>query len=376
MTLSTVFSDTVISTRYLALDALRGLTIAMMILVNTPGSWEFVYSPLKHADWHGCTPTDLVFPFFLFVVGSAMYFSFYKNAKQHTPVELSPSLALTIVRRTLVIFLLGLIFNAVLAGWENLRIMGVLQRIALAYAFAAFIVLGVNRIGVYCIGVLLLLGYWMLLVSGGGDDPFGLTTNIVVRLDVALLGNAHMYSGKGLPFDPEGVLSTIPAIVNVLIGFELTRFLVKQKNRVRSLMLLFCFGASAIALGLLWSIWLPINKSLWTSSFVMYSAGYFCIALAVFVWLVDIKQFKQLAQPFIIYGSNSIFIYMLAPFWVHAYLFIPVQDENGNFYTALFAGLAQVFPPAMASLVFALLHVLLFWFISLLLYRNKIFIKV
>ncbi|WP_331352909.1 DUF5009 domain-containing protein [Cellvibrio sp. UBA7671] len=357
--------------RFLALDALRGLTIAMMILVNTPGSWEFVYPPFMHADWHGCSPTDLVFPFFLFVVGSAMYFSLQKVSMQ-----LSPAIALMVVRRSAIIFVLGLIFNGVLGGWEHLRIMGVLQRIALAYAIAAFIVLSLKRHHVYIIGAFLLVGYWLLLVIGGSDNPFNLTQNIVVKLDVALLGAEHMYNGKGVPFDPEGLLSTLPAVVNVLIGFELTRFLVAQQDRVKSLFILLILGLAGITLGLLWSIGLPINKSLWTSSFVIYSAGYFCIALALFVWLVDIKQFKRLAQPFIIYGSNSIFIYMLSPFWVHAYLFIPMQGESGNFYSALFTWLAQVFPPAMASLVFALLHVLLFWFISLLLYRNKIFIKV
>lgn len=362
--------------RYLALDALRGFTIAMMILVNTPGSWEFVYAPFMHADWHGCSPTDLVFPFFLFVVGSAMYFSLQKSSLQKVAMQLSPAIAFMIVRRAAIIFILGLIFNAVLGGWENLRIMGVLQRIALAYAMAAFIVLSLKRTYVYVMGIFLLLGYWLLLVIGGSDDPFGLTQNIVVKLDVELLGAEHMYSGKGVPFDPEGLLSTLPAIVNVLIGFELTRFLVAQKNRVNSVVSLLVLGAAGIVLGLVWNIWLPINKSLWTSSFVIYSAGYFCIALALFVWLVDIKQFKPLAQPFIIYGSNSIFIYMLAPFWVHAYLFIPMQGDGGNFYSALFTWLAQIFPPAMASLVFALLHVLLFWIISLLLYRYKIFIKV
>jgi predicted acyltransferase len=357
--------------RYLALDALRGLTIAMMILVNTPGSWEFVYAPFVHADWHGCSPTDLVFPFFLFVVGSAMYFSLQKVL-----MELSSSVALMIVRRTLVIFVLGLIFNAVLGSWENLRIMGVLQRIALAYAAAAFIVLSVKRVSVYVISVFILLAYWLLLVMGGGDDPFSLTQNVVVKLDLALLGAEHMYDEKGVPFDPEGMLSTLPAVVNVLMGFELTRLITAQKNHQKSLILLLKLGAAGVLLGLLWNIWLPINKSLWTSSFVIYSAGYFCIALAVFVWLVDIRKFNRMSQPFIIYGSNSIFIYMLAPFWVHAYLFIPMSNDGGNFYSALYAWLGLVFPPAMASLAFALLHVLLFWCISFFLYRHKIFIKV
>lgn len=359
------------STRYLALDALRGFTIAMMILVNTPGSWSFIYPPFAHADWHGCTPTDLVFPFFLFVVGSAMYFSLQKHA-----LRLSLPLALMILRRSLIIFVLGLVFNGVLGGWEDLRIMGVLQRIALAYAMAAFIVLGVTRTGVYCIGLCLLLGYWLLLTMNNHADPYGLHTNIVVELDIALLGAEHMYSGKGVPFDPEGLLSTLPAVVNVLIGFELTRFLVIQPDRLGSLYRLLALGALGILLGLVWNIWLPINKSLWTSSFVVYSAGYFCLALALFVWIVDIKKIQWLSAPFIIYGSNSIFIYMLAPFWVHGYTYIHTNATGTTLYEGLFLQLATLLPPAMASLAFALLHVMLFWCVSWVLYRHNIFIRV
>lgn len=362
---------TVSSTRYLALDALRGFTIAMMILVNTPGSWSFIYPPFVHADWHGCTPTDLVFPFFLFVVGSAMYFSLRNNA-----MTLSIPLALMILRRTLVIFILGLIFNGVLGGWEDLRIMGVLQRIALTYAIAAFIVLSVAPAGVYFSGAFLLLGYWLLLTLGGVADPYGLHTNIIAEFDRALLGVNHMYNGKGVPFDPEGLLSTLPAVVNVLIGFELTRFLVAQQDRIHSLLILVVLGGIGIALGLLWNIWLPINKSLWTSSFVIYTAGYFCLALALFIWIVDIKKIQWLSAPFIIYGSNSIFIYMLAPFWVHSYTYIHTNATGTTLYDALFLHLATLLPPAMASLAFALLHLILFWCISWLLYRKKIFIRV
>ena len=364
------------STRYLALDALRGLTIAMMILVNTPGSWEFIYPPFAHADWHGCTPTDLVFPFFLFVVGSAMYFAFHKVGAGESAQWRLPSKAGMIVRRSLIIFALGLLFNGVLGGWENLRVMGVLQRIAIAYAIAACIVLSVNRFAVYLIGVIMLLSYWTLLLLGGGDDPFSLTGNSVVLLDLMLIGSDHMYSGKGVPFDPEGLLSTIPAVVNVLIGFEVARFLVSQPDRIYSLKVLLLLGVAGILAGLLWSIWLPINKSLWTSSFVVYSAGYFCIALALFVWLMDIKQQPSIAKPLIIYGSNAIFIYMLAPFWVHAYQFILIGNSKITFYEFLYGSLAHVFPPAMASFYFALLHVLLFWCVSWWLYRNKLFIRV
>ncbi len=359
------------STRYLALDALRGFTIAMMILVNTPGSWSFVYPPLLHADWHGCTPTDLVFPFFLFVVGSAMYFALQKNS-----MAMSSPLVLMILRRALIIFALGLIFNGVLGGWQDLRIMGVLQRIAITYAIAALIVLSIPRSGVYWVSIALLFGYWLLLNTGNMENPYGLHTNIVAEIDMALLGAEHMYNGKGAPFDPEGLLSTLPAIVNVLIGFELTRFLVTQPDRISSVFILIALGAIGIVVGLIWSIWLPINKSLWTSSFVIYTAGYFCLALALFVWIVDIKKIQWLSTPFIIYGSNSIFIYMLAPFWVHAYTYIPINAADTTLYDGLFLQLEKIFPPAMASLSFALLHVILFWCISSILYRKKIFIRV
>ena len=356
--------------RYLALDAVRGLTIAMMILVTTPGSWEFIYPVFRHAEWHGCTPTDLVFPFFLFVVGSAMYFSLQKIGMQ-----ISASAAKNILRRTLIIFALGLFFNAVISGWENLRIMGVLQRIALAYAGAAFILLLFNRSAIYIIAAFLLIGYWLLLAFGGGADPYGLNGNLVGRVDIFLLGAKHMYSGTGMPFDPEGILSTLPAIVNVLIGFELTRYVVAQQDKWRSLMVLISLGALFILLALIWNYWLPINKSLWTSSFVIYTAGYFCLALALFIWLVDIKKITALTYPLIVYGSNSIFIYILAPFWVRAYLFVPV-GEGSNLYDGLFLLLCKLWQPVNASLIFALLHVILFWCISWLLYKRSLFIKV
>lgn len=362
--------DMMSSSRYLALDAVRGLTIAMMTLVTTPGSWEFIYPVFRHAEWHGCSPTDLVFPFFLFVVGSAMYFSLQKIGMQ-----LSQAAAKNIIRRTLIIFVLGLFFNAVISGWENLRIMGVLQRIALSYAGAAFILLLFNRTTVYAIAIFFLMGYWLLLVMGGGSDPYRLDSNIVARMDIFLLGDNHMYSGFGVPFDPEGILSTLPAIVNVLIGFELTRYVVAQQDKWRSIIILVSLGLLCVTLGLVWNYWLPINKSLWTSSFVIYTAGYFCCALALFIWLVDIKKITALTYPLIVYGSNSIFIYILAPFWVRAYLLVPA-GEDVNLYDGLFLLLCKLWQPINASLIFALLHVILFWCISWMLYKRNLFIKV
>lgn len=359
--------------RYYALDALRGLTIAMMILVNTAGSWEHIYAPLEHADWNGFTPTDLVFPFFLFVVGSAMFFSFAKNG-----FEWSNAQGIKILRRTAIIFVIGLIFNAVLMqnALVDIRIMGVLQRIALAYAIAAVLVLCVNRTTIYIISVAILLGYWAMLYLGGGADPYALQTNLVTHFDAYVLGSKHLWMGKGIPFDPEGLLSTLPSIVNVLIGFEVTRYIAAQQDKFRSVLVLTGFGSAALVAGLIWNIWMPINKSLWTSSFVVYTAGYFMIILALFIWLIDVKGWDSLAKPLYIYGANPLFIYVLAAFWAHAYGLIPVAGEAGNLYDAMYLALAKFMSPLNASLVFALIHVALFWLISLFLYKKKIFIKV
>ncbi|RYZ95808.1 MAG: hypothetical protein EOO68_17975, partial [Moraxellaceae bacterium] len=346
---------------------------AMMILVNTPGSWSYVYGPLEHADWHGCTPTDLVFPFFLFVVGSAMFFSFSKIA-----FTWSGEQGIRILRRTAIIFVIGLIFNAVLMGnaLADIRIMGVLQRIALAYGIAAVLVLTVSRVGIYVIAVLLLLGYWALMVFAGGSDPYALETNIVTYFDLHVLGANHLWTGKGIPFDPEGLLSTVPSIVNVLIGFEVTRYVTSQPNKARAVGTLLAVGCLALGVGLLWSVWMPINKSLWTSSFVIYTSGYFAILLALFIWLIDIKRYDALAKPLYIYGANPLFIYVLAAFWAHAYGWIPVNDGKSNFYEMFFLWFCKFLDPLNASLAFALFHVVLFWLISLMLYKKKIFIKV
>lgn len=353
-------------------DVMRGLTIAMMILVNTPGSWDHRYAALSHADWNGCTPTDLVLPFFLFVVGAAMYFAF-------RPYHFSWSLPLAekIGRRSMIIFLLGLVFNAVLdhQTFTNLRIMGVLQRIALAYVIAAIIVLSVRRIYIYLISIVLLLGYWGLLYAAGGSDPFGLSSNVVVRSDIFLLGPVHLWQGKGVPFDPEGILSSLPSVVNVLIGFELARYTSAENQRWRAVGLLTVAGLNLVILGLLWSLWLPINKSLWTSSYVIYSAGYFSLVLAVAIWVVDIKRWDAIAKPLLVLGSNSLFIYFVAAFWVHSYNYIPVRGV-GDFYQASFLWLAKFMQPLNASLAFALAHVGLFWCLSYFLFRRRIFIKV
>jgi predicted acyltransferase len=203
--------------RYLALDVFRGLTIATMITVNNPGSWSHIYAPLKHSAWHGCTPTDLVFPFFLFIVGVSAFFSFKKYETKLTGASF-----LKILKRTALIFLIGLFLNSFpqwMTDWPKLRILGVLQRIAMAYFFGSLIVLAVKRKYLPWISLAILLAYWGILWFFGGDDPYSLAGNIAPKFDSFIIGESHLYKGFGLVFDPEGLLSTIPAIVTVIIGF-------------------------------------------------------------------------------------------------------------------------------------------------------------
>ncbi|MBU2871449.1 heparan-alpha-glucosaminide N-acetyltransferase domain-containing protein [Colwellia sp. E2M01] len=356
--------------RYLALDAFRGITIALMILVNTPGNWSQVYAPLLHAEWNGATPTDLVFPFFLFIIGSAMFFSFKKSNFTATPEQF-----IKIVKRGFIMFFIGLMLNVIpfTTHIEDWRIMGVLQRIGIAYVVAACLVLILNRAGVFIVSAAILLLYWGLLLSGG-DGALTLEGNIIRQFDIGILGTNHMYAIGGVAFEPEGFLSTIPAVVNMLLGFELTRYLTNIENKKNSVIKLTLIGGLAIGFGLLWGLVLPINKSLWTPSYVIYTTGYACLLLAAFIWLIDIKKQVKLAEPLLVYGTNPLFVYVLSFLIVTVYLNITIADTN--MYAWLYAQFTLLFPLKLASFLFAFSHVILFWYVSLKLYQRKIFIKI
>lgn len=365
--------------RFVSLDAFRGMTIAGMILVNTPGSWAYVYPPLRHAEWHGATPTDLVFPFFLFIVGAAMAFSFARF-----DYELSGRSALKIGRRVLIIFLIGFVL-----GWfpftralSDLRIPGVLQRIALAYGLASIVCLyfkGRTRPLIWAM-VAGLLSYWLLLILGGTGDPYSLEGNLVLKIDRALLGSSHLYGGFGIPFDPEGLLSTIPSAVTVLLGFMTGAKLRNEGDRVGAVAALLLTGTGLIVAGLIWDWFFPINKPLWTSSYVLYTAGIAMCVLAWFVWLIDHKGYQRWAHPFIVFGMNPLFAYVLSIFWVKVLLYLvklPADGESVNGYRWLFT---QVFEPMAGSMfgsfLFAVTHVIAIWLVTYVMYRRKIFVKI
>lgn len=356
--------------RYIALDALRGLTVALMILVNTPGSWSYVYEPLLHASWHGLTPTDLVFPFFMFIVGSAMFFAFKKQN-----YTLDSALSFKIVKRGFLIFLIGFLLNIYpfTGDPDTWRVMGVLQRIGIAYIFAAFIVCLVNQRGVFVISLLILGAYHVLLTSVGAGG-YALETNLVREFDVAVLGANHIYGGFGVPFDPEGLLSTIPSIVSVLFGFEVTRFISQIEDKRESMIKLIQLGVVGLVAGLALDFMIPINKALWTSSYVIYTAGYACLTLAFFVYIIDLKKLEKPVAPLLVYGTNPLFIYVLSWVWVASYNFFPVGE--GTIHHWMFDSLAAVMPGKLASFIFAFSHVAFFWWCSKWLYERKIFIKI
>ncbi|TAJ13729.1 DUF5009 domain-containing protein [Marinilabiliaceae bacterium JC017] len=366
------------SQRYLALDVLRGITIAGMITVNTPGSWAHIYAPLKHSAWHGCTPTDLVFPFFLFVMGVSMFFSFSKYNN-----SLNKASLLKVGKRSVLIFGIGLFLNSFpqwMCDFSSLRILGVLQRIAICYLFASLIVLAARPKYVPIIGAVILLAYWGLLAMLGGADPFSLEHNATIAIDRFVLGESHMYHGFGISFDPEGLLSTIPAIVTVLLGY-LVGYLIKNTTKEKVPLKLIAFGAAGIVVGWLWGLVFPINKPLWTSSYVVYTAGLGTTLLAILVWIIDIKGYKKWTSFFVVFGMNPLFIFALSVFWVKSlFRFIHITGADGKVLNG-YSGLYQtVFVPLAGelngSLLFALSHIAMYWFIGWLLYKNRIFIKV
>jgi predicted acyltransferase len=357
-------------TRYLALDAFRGITIALMILVNTPGTWSHVYSPLLHADWDGATPTDFVFPFFLFIIGSAMFFSFKK-----TDFLANSTQFIKIVKRGLIMFFIGFMLNIIpfTTNPEDWRIMGVLQRIGIAYIIASCSVLLLNRTGIFIMSVLILMAYWAILLTAG-DGALTIDGNIIRQFDLNILGASHMYTMRGVEFDPEGILSTIPAVVSMLIGFEVTRYLTSISDKKTSVIKLTLIGGLAIGVGALWNLVLPINKSLWTPSYVIFTSGFACLLLAAFICLIDIFKQHKLAEPLLVYGTNPLFVYVLSFLIVTLYLNITIDQTS--MYHWIYMQINTLFEPKLASLIFAFLHVILFWYISLKLYQRKIFIKI
>jgi len=358
-----------------SLDAFRGLTIAGMILVNNPGSWSHIYAPLRHAEWHGWTPTDLIFPFFLFIVGVAVPFSFGKRLERG---DLKGTLLIHVVRRTAILFGLGL-FMAAYPRFDlgNLRIMGVLQRIGLVYLLAAPAYLYLARRGrVWLVGGLL-LGYWALLtlvpVPGFGPGELSPEGNLGAYLDRLILGDRLWQD----TWDPEGLLSTLPAVATTLLGIFTGEWLRSVRTQERKAAGLLVGGIVGIVLGLLWGRIFPINKPLWTSSYVMFTAGAGLVLLAGFFWAMEIRGAKAWAKPFVVYGMNAIAVFVASGLLAKQMGLTRVGPNEVPLktwiYNELFASWAG---PLNGSLFFALTYVLFWLALIWVLYRRRIFIKI
>lgn len=364
------------SSRLVSLDLFRGLTVALMIIVNTPGSWKYVYPPLRHAAWHGCTLTDLVFPFFLFIVGVSMWFSMKKYGH-----ELNGRSFLRIARRTASIFALGLFLNLFPftdRDYSTLRIMGVLQRIALAYFAGSLICMTVRRDYLWIVTAVILLLYWALLALFGGADPYSLEGNFALRVDELILGKGHLYTGYGIPFEPEGLLSTLPAVGTVIIGFYTGELAGKRSAGGKSVLKMFVIGVSLTGLGLLWNMIFPVNKPLWTSSYVLYTAGLGMMLFSLIYWLADVLKFQRWGTFFTVFGINALVSYFLAGLWARilSIIKISVAGTEMSLYTWVYEKICvPVAGNLNGSLMFAVIQMLLIWCIAFILYRKKAMIR-
>ena len=364
--------------RIYSIDIFRGMTIALMIIVNNPGSWGHVYAPLLHAKWHGCTLTDLVFPFFLFLVGASMRFAFVKW--HYFP---SKEFHKHIFWRTFSIFLAGIILNAYPFikqdwDWSSFRILGVLQRIALAYGISALMIIRFDFKQMAQILTGILLFYWGILWIGASGDPFGLETNLVRKLDILILGEKHLYRGFGLYFDPEGLLSTIPSVGTVIIGYLMGGMLHTTKNYTDCSKRMAIFGIVITLIGYIWGFAFPINKALWTSSYVLFTGGIATIVLSILTYLIDIKNWKRPFWFFEVFGTNSVFLFMISGLWAKTIINIKLElnDSSVSAYHYLYKTIFFPFAGDLnGSLLFALSHVLGFWLILYWMYRKEIRIK-
>src|ERR1043166_5269465 len=300
------------SQRLVSLDVFRGITIAGMILVNNPGSWEHIYWPLEHAAWSGWTPTDLVFPFFLFIVGVSITLALGNRLERGGATR---DIYLKIVKRTLIIFAIGLFLNAIPEfSLAQLRIPGVLQRIAVCYFFASIIFLNTKWRTQIAIAIGLLLFYWALVkffpAPGYAAGDLTKEGSLPSYIDRVVFGK-HVWA-QARVYDPEGILSTIPAIVTALIGVLTGTWLRSERSRIEKVAGMFVAGAVLIAIGWAWNAFFPINKALWTSSYVLFTGGLALQFLSIFYWLIDIKGYRRWAKPFEVFGLNAIALYVVA----------------------------------------------------------------
>jgi len=358
-----------------------------MILVNNPGSWSNIYAPLKHAEWNGCTPTDLIFPFFLFIVGVSI--SYALGSKKASTSQ--SKLLFTAFKRALILFALGLflnlfpkVFTDPVEAFSTVRIPGVLQRIAIVFFITALIFIKTSQKTQLRLFIGILIVYWALMtlvpVPNVGYANLEKETNLGAWLDRTILTEAHLWK-SAKTWDPEGILSTLPAVATGLFGVLIGTWL-RRKDREESVKIswMFSIGILAVILGLIWDLCFPINKALWTSSFVLYAGGLATIGLALCYWLIDVQGYKKGTTPFVVYGVNAITVFFLSGLIPRILTMIKVTMPDGTsvnsrvwMYETLFT---PYFTPINASLAGAITFILIWLVILWWMFKNKIIVKV
>lgn len=380
--------------RYYSLDVYRGATVALMILVNNPGSWSHIYAPLKHAPWHGCTPTDLVFPFFLFAVGNAMAFVMPRLEAAGTSTFLKK-----ILKRTVLIFSIGVLLNwspffrwqddqLVLKSLGAIRIFGVLQRIALCYLFASLIIYYFKTRGAFVIAAIVLLGYWVLcLLLGDPAGPYSLEGFWGTHVDRYLLGKNHIYMGEGVPFEPEGLISTIPAIVQVILGYITGQYIQLKGKTYEMITNLFVAGAVLSFAGWCWDMIFPINKKIWSSSYVVFTSGLAITVLSVMIYAIEFRKYSGLVTRFFdVFGKNPLFIFVLSGFLPRLLALIRIFDYAGAdgqpvyvtpfgwFYKHICMPVSENLNNS--SLLYAVAMIVFYWLIVFWMDKRKLYVRV
>ncbi|HMJ48750.1 MAG TPA: DUF5009 domain-containing protein [Ferruginibacter sp.] len=380
--------------RFYSLDVFRGATVALMILVNNPGSWSHIYPPLEHATWHGLTPTDLVFPFFLFAVGNAFAFVMPK-LESAGPAAFWKK----IIKRTLLIFFIGVFLNwfpfikydadghIIAKPFETLRILGVLQRIALAYFFASIIIYYGKVRGSFVVSAFILLAYWFVCIAMNPSDPFSIYGWFGTGTDKYILGEKHMYHGEGMAFDPEGLMSLPAAIVQVVFGYLAGNYIISKGKTHEMLNTIFVTGCVLVFTGFCWDMAFPINKKIWTSSYTVYTTGLALLVLGIMIHIIEFRKGKGTWSRFFdVFGKNALFIFVLSGVLPRllALIRIPagIADDGKMKYLTPFACFYEHIckplftDPRNASLLYAICFITMMWLFAWWMDRKKIYIKV
>jgi predicted acyltransferase len=352
------------TSRFLSLDVFRGLTVALMILVNSPGN-QTAYPWLEHSSWNGCTLADLVFPFFIFILGVSIALTFNKAKENALPF---PPLLKSILKRTIILFLLGLLLNVLPNHFDvsNLRIMGVLQRIAICYFIASVLFLTTHYLTQAIIMIGLMLAYWCLLLLPSYDLTF--LGNFAAYIDRIILSPSHLYTKT---FDPEGLLSTLPALSTALLGNLTGLWLIKTTKHQQRMLGMISMGILALVLGWVWGWWFPINKSLWTSSYVLWTGGIALITLTGCYWLIEVKHYKAWAKPFEIFGLNAILAYVLHVVFLKLQAMIVLPNSGDNLRLTITHYFFNWTSLPNASLFYAISYTLLWLMIIYLFFYKK-----